>query len=70
MSAVAENTKRIIKKKGLKQGFVGRMAGYSDKQFSDLLNGKKTMTDEHIVKIAKVLEVTANELFNQTDSRT
>lgn len=62
-SAIAENVKRIIKDKGLKQGVVGEKAGYNYRTFSNMLNGRKTVTDVDVVKIANVLDVTVNDLF-------
>ena len=40
-SIIAKNVKYIIKEKGLKQGAVGKMAGYDCKAFSNMLNGRK-----------------------------
>lgn len=60
---VAENTKRIISERGLKQKHVASEAGYKYKTFSNLLNGRKTITDEDILKIAKALGVTPNDLY-------
>lgn len=62
-SVIAENVRGIIKKRGLKQGAVAKMAGFSKQQFSNLLNGRRVMTDVDIVKIANALEIEPGELF-------
>lgn len=61
---VAENTRRIIKERGLKQNAVAVKAGYTPKAFNNLVNGRKTIREIDIFKIAKALEVTPNELLS------
>lgn len=63
MSIIAENTRRIIKERGLKIGAVGKQAGYQGKTFYNLLSGSKVITDKDIQAIARTLKVTPNELF-------
>jgi len=63
MSAVSENIKKFIHDKGYKQYVIAKKAGYTEQQFNHLLNGRKKITDVDIIRIAKVLEVTPNELF-------
>ena len=62
-SAIAENTKSIIKDKGLKQKAVGEMAGYNPKTFNNMLNGRKIISDIDVVNIANALGVSPNALF-------
>ncbi len=62
-SIVAKNAKMIIKEKCLKQNAVGEKAGYSQGQFNNLLNGRKTIAVEDVLKLCEVLEVTPNKLF-------
>lgn len=66
MSVIAENTRRIINERGLKQCAVARKAGYQEKTFYNLLSGRKIITDKDIQAIAKALQVTPNELFGYT----
>ncbi len=63
MDVVAETTKKIIQHKGLKQKAIAELAGYTQKQLSDLLCGRKIMKSTDIFKISSVLGVTPNELF-------
>lgn len=62
-SVTAENTKRIIKEKCLSKGAIGRKAGYNAKKFSNMLNGRKIITDVDVANIANALEVEPNELY-------
>lgn len=63
ISVVAKNTKRLIASKGLKNKSVASKAGYSEKQFSALLNNRCIIKDSDIAAIANALEVTPNEIF-------
>ena len=62
-SIVAKNVKALIKKRCLSQGKIGQKAGYSGKTFSNMLNGRKIITDLDALRIANALEVDANTLF-------
>lgn len=62
-SIIAENTKRIIADKGLKHKAVAERAGFTDKQFSALMNNRRIIKDMDVVAIANALEVTPNDLF-------
>lgn len=65
-SNIAENTRRIIARKGLKNKAVAARAGLSDKQFSALLNHRRLIKDTDVVALAAALEVTPNELFGMS----
>ena len=62
-SAIAANVKKIIKMRCLAQGAIGMKAGYNIKTFSNMLNGRKIITDVDVIKIANALEVEPNELY-------
>ena len=64
-SIVALNVKKIIKDRCLKQSAVAQKAGYSNQQFSAMMNGRKIIKDTDIMRIATVLSVDANELFKK-----
>lgn len=66
-SIVAANIRSIIKKSGLKQYAVAEKAGYTGKAFSDMLNGRKTITAEHITPIAKSLSSLTNTAVTPND---
>lgn len=63
VSVIATNTKRIIADKGLKQKAVAAKAGFSDKQFSALMTGRRIIKDVDVMAIAIALDATPNELF-------
>lgn len=62
-SIVAENVKKIIHDKCLSKGAIGRKAGYDIKKFSNMINGRKIITDVDVMNIANALEVEPNELY-------
>lgn len=62
-SIVADNVKRIIKNRCLKQGAIAEKAGYGGKTFSNMLNGRKIITDVDVLKIARALDEEPNVLF-------
>jgi hypothetical protein len=64
-SIVARNTKRIIDEKCYNKGAIGRKAGYDIKKFSNMLHGRKIITDIDVFNIANALEVEPNELFKE-----
>ena len=57
------NIGRIIRRNGLKQKFVAERAGYSDQQFSGMLNGSKLIKPNDLIAIAGALQVPVGELF-------
>ena len=63
LSLIAANTKRIIADKGLKQRAVAAKAGFSEKQFSALMTGRKIIKDTDVMAIAVALGTTPNERF-------
>lgn len=68
-SLVAENTRKLIEEKGMKHRAVATRAGFSVKQFSALLNARRTIRDSDIIAIANALDVTPNDLFGYKIAR-
>lgn len=68
-SVVAGNAKRIIKKRCLNQGAIGKKAGYNPKTFSNMLNGRKIITDVDVARIANALEVAPGDLFGDIEEK-
>ena len=68
-TAIADNTKRIIAERGLKNRAVAEKAGFSVQQFSALINKRKIIKDTDVMAIANALEVTPNDLFGIQGSR-
>lgn len=63
MQVIATNIRQIIKKKGYKQKTIAERAGFSENEFSAMLNGRKSIKAEYVPLIAVSLGVTPNELF-------
>lgn len=61
--SIAYNLKQIVKKSGLKQYVVAEKCGYSPKTFNNLLNGRKVINEEDILKICNGIGVTPDKLF-------
>lgn len=53
----------VIKRDNLKQSAVAVAAGYTPKQFNDLLKGRKRLTAADVAPICRALKITPNELF-------
>ena len=67
-SEIANNVKAIIKEKGLLQRAVAEKAGYDQKVFNNMLNGRKIITDLDINPIANALGVDPNTIFGYKNS--
>ncbi len=66
MGVVATNTRRVMKAKCIKQSLLAEKAGFNVKEFNALLTGRKVMREEHILSIAKALDVLPADLFADT----
>ena len=66
ISIVAQGAREIIKSRGFKQNAIAEKAGYTAKQFNNMLTGRKIIIPDDILRIATALEVTPNELFGIT----
>ena len=54
-NAISGNVRKIIIERGLKQKAVAKNAGYDEKQFSNMLNGRKTITDVDVFRLSVAL---------------
>lgn len=66
MNTITKNIESLIADKGLKKKSVASKAGYTKQQFSNLMNGRKIIKPDDVVRIANALEVTPNDLFGIT----
>lgn len=62
---IVTNIKQIIDNQGLKQNAVARKAGFNQKDFSNMMNGRKVIKAEYIPLISVALGVEPNKLFEQ-----
>lgn len=70
MNTITQNIEMIIADKGMKKQYIAMKAGYSKQQFSNLMNGRKIIKPDDIIKIANALEVTPNDLFGVSNNKT
>lgn len=64
-SVVADNIKRIITEKGLKQSSIAKKAGFTVQEFNGMLHGRRLMRAVEIASIVDAMGVEANELFKK-----
>ena len=62
-SIVAEQLKKIIDDRGLKQKKVAEILGYDYRTFNNMLNGYKRITTDDVIIIATKLGVEPNQLY-------
>lgn len=67
---VISAVKKAIHDKGMKQCVVAERAGFSESEFSNMLNGRKLLRVEHIPKITKALGISPNDLFEKAENPT
>ena len=60
----AAGIKAIIDQKGLRQKNVAQKAHFTEQQFSDMLNGRKTIRADYLPDIASALGVSIGEIFD------
>lgn len=59
----SDGVAEIIKTKGLKRVYVAQKAGYSAQELSDMINGRKLIKACDIPKLATVLGVTIDDIY-------
>lgn len=62
---VINNIKCLIYEKGMKQGVVAERAGFTQSEFSNVLNDRKLLRIEHLWQIAMALDVDVNKLYEK-----
>ena len=60
---IRDNIRGTIDAKGMKQVVVAERSGFTEQQFSDMLNGRKIIRAEYIPKIANALGVSVGDLL-------
>lgn len=68
MDIVAINVRKILESRGLKQKAVATKAGYTANEISGLLTGRRSIRTSDVVRIARALCVTPNELYGFSDT--
>lgn len=63
MDLVVWNIKRIMSEKGLKQKYVAKKSGFTEQEFSNMMNFRKRIDTDYINGICFALGVQPNDLF-------
>lgn len=66
---IYEHIRQYIKERGLKFGYVAKEAGYCKQTLSAMLNGKRRIYAEDIVKLCKVLGARPDELIKLEEDK-
>lgn len=67
MSSIVIGIKKVMAEQGLFQKAVAERAGFTDQQFSDMLNGRKIIRADYLPQIARALKVDIGTLFADTN---
>ena len=62
---VNESLREYIKSHGISQTFIVNKTGISHSKLSDIVNGKRKITGEELLLIARALEVNADIFLEQ-----
>lgn len=62
-----ERIRQRIKEKGLKFRDVAEMGGYKLSTFSTMMNGKRKLYDQDIIKLCKILGAQPNDFIKLED---
>ena len=70
---VQDRMKEIVKEmsvnQGIKQKYIAQKCGFTEKELSYLINGKKTARDTDIEKFCYGLSLSPNDLFQMFSSK-
>ena len=61
---IAAGIRHIISERGLIQKSVASRAGYTQQQFNDMLNGRKTIKAKDVIPISKALGVSIQDVYD------
>ena len=68
MSIVSDNMRKIISGSGMKQKAIAAKCGYSEKELSAMLCGRKKISADDIPNITRALGVSPNDLYELVDT--
>lgn len=61
--SIRDEIKNRINISGMKQKKIAAIAGYGEKEFSNILKGRKRMDAVDVFRISQALGITPNDLF-------
>lgn len=64
---LVKNIGSLVNKSGYKQKYIAQIAGFDEKDFSNMLNNRKVIKAEYIPYIAKALGITPNVIYGLKD---
>ncbi len=70
LDPVAISIRKKIVERGLRQKIVASQAGFTEQQFSDMLNGRKIIKANDLFRIADALGVEAADILADCQPRT
>jgi len=57
---IGNQIQKVIKEKGLKQGYVAKELGMTDKTMSEIIHGKRKLSAEELIGISMVLGISTD----------
>lgn len=66
--SVADRIYQIMETKCMKQCLVAKAAGFTAKEFNNMLRGRRIIKTEDLMPICKALGITPNELLGDSES--
>ena len=57
---IGNQIQKVIKEKGLKQGYVAKELGMTDKTMSEIIHGKRKLSAEELIGICMVLGISTD----------
>lgn len=60
---IAFGIKKVISDRGLVQRVVASRSGFTEQQLSDMLNGRKVIRADYLVRIADAIGVSIEDLY-------
>lgn len=63
LDPIAAGVRKIINEKGIKQKVVASRAGFTERQFSDMLNDRKIIKACDLFRIAEALDVSVPDVY-------
>lgn len=65
MKEVIDRIRQIMAAKGIKQKYVAEQIGFTEQEFSNMMNGRRMLKVDDIKPICKALGVRSGELFEE-----
>lgn len=67
MKEVIDRIRQIMVAKGIKQKFVAEQIGFTEQEFSNMMNGRRVLRIDDVKPICDVLGVLPNDIFYKNE---